>query len=143
MNRYLHDGTYRISFSPRTFSPFRRYTPFVARKLIKLSLAVSLMSHPCVTGIFSPSLPLQHAAYQTGLATPGPFVNHQDYRRTCVLRHNHTTHTSESAQRARVQFSQLTAVQQYNFKLLDIQLVIYFKTHTQQKRTMVRILRCI
>lgn len=54
----------------------RRYKPFVARKLIKLSLAISLMSHPCVTGNFSPSPPLQHAAYQTGLATPGPFVNH-------------------------------------------------------------------
>lgn len=76
MNRYLHDEIYRISFSPSTFSPIRRYTSFVAWKLIKLSLAVSLMSHPCVTGNFSPSPPLQHAAYQTGLATPGPFVNH-------------------------------------------------------------------
>lgn len=96
-----HYITYRKSLYSRIFSPCSRYAPFVAAKLIKVSLAVSLMSHPCVTGNFSPSP--SHAAYQTG-RTGHAWSICQSLglqESLCPKTHNHTTHASGRTQRGR------------------------------------------
>lgn len=136
MNRHLHDGTYRIGFSPRTFSP---QIHIICGKETHQALLsrISYESPLCDWQLFSlPSPPARCLSNRTGHAWSicQSLGLQEDL---CPKTHNHTTHASESAQRARVLPSQLTAVQQCNFKLLDIQLVIYFKT----QNTMVRNLR--